>query len=327
MATQAGEMLQMATDPEAVSAELAASQAEALRLVAEAQGQLAAEQQARITAAEVAQLAQQAQALAEQRAETPEVRTAQAEEIAEQARRTAQEALAASEEAKRAQQVAVAWRDCSRAGSPSCTAPGRRGRGRQSPGRQHASDVERQAQQADARRQHDVAEAQELVKAAEDRSRTALAERDADLRGQGPGRRCPTSSRVGPSSGNRPGRRRRATTSRSPTDRRCAAPACRGCRGRTPRRRTGPPGRRGGHRRCRTTRCRRHASSRIGKSPRVQAEQRAVDSDFRTKFRWRNCSLSEDSTTGRFDVRNVPAARLPLVASGLTRGDPPCANA
>ena len=48
------------------------------------------------------------------------------------------------------------------------------------------------------------------------------------------------------------------------------------------------------------------------KPPRVQAEQRAVDSDFSgTKFRWRNCSLSQDSTTGRFDVRNVPAARLP----------------
>jgi hypothetical protein len=69
LTTQAGELLHLATDPEAVSAELAASRAEALRLVAEAQGQLAAEQQARITAEEAAEIALQAQGVAEQRAE------------------------------------------------------------------------------------------------------------------------------------------------------------------------------------------------------------------------------------------------------------------
>src|SRR5207302_5894825 len=57
LSQQAAEHLQVATNPEVVQAEMAAGRAEALQAVATAQGELAAEQQARLTADEAAEAA------------------------------------------------------------------------------------------------------------------------------------------------------------------------------------------------------------------------------------------------------------------------------
>src|SRR5690349_13205165 len=78
LSQQAAEHLQAATDPEVVQTELAAVRAEALQAVATAQGELAAEQQARLTADEAAEAADAEAQAARQLAEAAETRASEA---------------------------------------------------------------------------------------------------------------------------------------------------------------------------------------------------------------------------------------------------------
>ena len=80
LSQQAAEHLQVATNPEQVQAELAAVRAEALQAVAAAQGELAAEQQARLTADEAAEAASSEAQAARQLAEAAEARAREAQD-------------------------------------------------------------------------------------------------------------------------------------------------------------------------------------------------------------------------------------------------------
>ena len=80
LSQQAIEHLQVATNPDQVQAELAAVRAEALQAVAAAQGELAAEQQARLTADEAAEAASSEAQAARQLAEAAEARAREAQD-------------------------------------------------------------------------------------------------------------------------------------------------------------------------------------------------------------------------------------------------------
>ena len=77
---QAVEHLQVATNPEVVQAELAAVRAETLQTVAAAEGELAAEQQARLTADEAAEAASTEAQAARELAQAAEARGHEAHE-------------------------------------------------------------------------------------------------------------------------------------------------------------------------------------------------------------------------------------------------------
>ena len=157
LSSQAAEHLQVATNPEAVQAELAAARAETLQTVATAQAETAAEQQARLTADEAAEAAQaeaeaarQSAAAAQTRAAEAEARASEAEAAKRQAETEAQGAIAQAEAVKRqaeadiAEAISRAAQAEARAseaenGPPGGRAPGRRRQGTGRAGRDTGS--------------------------------------------------------------------------------------------------------------------------------------------------------------------------------------------
>ena len=157
LSAPAAEHLQVATNPEAVQAELAAARAETLQTVAAAQAETAAEQQARLTADEAAEAAQaeaeaarQSAAAAQTRAAEAEARASEAEAAKRQAETEAQGAIAQAEAVKRqaeadiAEAISRAAQAEARAseaenGPPGGRAPGRRRQGTGRAGRDTGS--------------------------------------------------------------------------------------------------------------------------------------------------------------------------------------------